>query len=410
MKYSRLLFKDDSLNTDDISVLSNAEIPENIRAKIAEQILGEADREAERELEARRLASERTKFLWNTPLVAALAGLLTLTATFVFDRLTAKDETVNTITLEQVRTELEQSEARLKQELELAASENLAKLEAEAKEREFQYEIVRSELTNSEKSNSERAAVLLFLVRAGVLSTLNEDELRKMAEQQIERPDATIIPQLTPSQHHLSGIVGADDSGLVSAFDVDHPVRRLARSVGRLKIMNGNQVVSLCTAFLISQEQIATARHCVDGEYQSIRFELFPDGLRAAIASGEFEFYEVANIPPKFFRGDGKNGYAILTLEQPVSEAFRPLTTDPSTGAEGAKLGVIYFRGGSEQRAVWGAPDCKVLKWETDFLYHLCDTGRGTSGSPVIDLETNAVVGVHTRRSEFGGVAYRIVD
>ncbi|WP_300009589.1 trypsin-like peptidase domain-containing protein [uncultured Roseobacter sp.] len=398
------------MNPDDIGILSNADIPESIRAKIAEQIVGAGDREAQRALEAKRLAAERTKFLWNTPVVAAIAGLLTLTATFVFERLTAKDETVNTITLEQVRTELEQSEARLKQELELAASENLARLEAEAKEREFQYEIVRSELTNAEKSNAERAAVLLFLVRAGVLSTLNEDELREMAEQQIERPDATIIPQLTPSPQNLGGIVGFDDSGLVSGFDIDHPARQLARSVGRLKIMNANQAVSMCTAFLVSKDQIATARHCVDQEYQRMRFELFPDGFDATISGGEFETYEVSNTPATIYRGDGRGGYAVLTLEQPVGDAFQPLATDPSTGAEGARLGVIYFRFGSEQRAVWGAPDCKVLKWENDLFYHLCDTGAGTSGSPIIDLETNAVVAVHTRRSEFGGVAYRVVD
>ena len=398
------------MNPDDIGILSNKEIPESIRAKIAEQIVGAGDREAQRALEAERLASERTKFLWNTPVVAAIAGLLTLTATFVFERLTAKDETFNTITLEQVRNELEQSEARLKQELELAASENLAKLEAEAKEREFQYEIVRSELTNSEKSNAERAAVLLFLVRAGVLSTLNEDELREMAEQQIERPDATIIPQLTPSQQYLGGIVGPDDSGLVSGFDVDHPVRQLARSVGRLKIMNANQAVSMCTAFLVSQDQIATARHCVDQEYQRMRFELFPESLDAAIAGGESEFYEVSNEPPIIYRDDGSGGYATLLLEQPVSDAFQPLNTESGTGVAGARLGVIYFRGGTEQRAVWGAPDCKALKWGKDLLYHLCDTGPGTSGSPIIDLETNAVVGIHTRRSEFGGVAYRVVD
>lgn len=209
------------MNPDDIDLLSKTEIPESIRSKIAEQIVGAADREAERALEAERLASERKKFLWNTPVVAAIAGLLTLTATFVFDRIIAKDQTDNTITLEQVRNELQQSEVRLRQELELAASESHAKLETEAKEREFQYEIVRSEFTNSEKTNAERAAVLLFLVRAGVLSSLNEDELREMAEQQIERPNETIIPQLTSSLQMASEFkVGLSANELDTRRDV----------------------------------------------------------------------------------------------------------------------------------------------------------------------------------------------
>jgi hypothetical protein len=187
------------MEPDEIKLLSNQDIPEAVRTRIAEQLFSSSDRAADRELEIKRLAAERTKFLWNTPVVAALAGLLTLSATFIFDRLTAKDETTHKITLEEITSKLENSEARLRQELEMTSSRTHARLEAEAKEREFQYEIVRSELTNPDKTNAERAAILLFLVRAGVLNSLNGEELRKMAEAQIERPDKSIIPRLTPS-------------------------------------------------------------------------------------------------------------------------------------------------------------------------------------------------------------------
>ncbi|WP_299919325.1 M12 family metallopeptidase [uncultured Roseobacter sp.] len=185
------------MESSDLQLLSNKDIPESIRSKIAEQILGASEREAQRALEAEQLASENKKFFWNTPFVAALAGLVTLTATFVFDRITASVEATNTITLEQVRTELQESEARLKQELEIASSENLAKLEAEAREREFQYEIVRAELEKGGKTNAERAEVLLFLARAGVFTALNAKELALMAQEQKDNPELTIIPQLS---------------------------------------------------------------------------------------------------------------------------------------------------------------------------------------------------------------------
>jgi peptidoglycan hydrolase-like protein with peptidoglycan-binding domain len=184
---------------DEIELLSNANIPEVVRAKIAEQLLSSQERSADRELETKRLKADRVKFLWNTPLVAALAGLLTLSATFIFNRITAKDTATNTITLEQIRAAIQQGEDRLKQELEENKNESLAKLEAQAKEREFEYEIVRSELTNSTKNNQDRAAVLLFLVKAGVLTTLKADALKEMAEAQIQTPGATIIPTLASS-------------------------------------------------------------------------------------------------------------------------------------------------------------------------------------------------------------------
>ena len=75
------------------------------------------------------------------------------------------------------RQELRASEARLWQELDQDTAETVARLEATAHEREFRYEIVRSELTNTEKTNAESAAALLFLARAGVLTTLDQEAL-----------------------------------------------------------------------------------------------------------------------------------------------------------------------------------------------------------------------------------------
>lgn len=193
------------MRAKDVELLSKKDIPESVRAVIAKQILSASDRTAAREIEADRLEYEKQKFFWNTPFVAALAGLVTLTATFAFNLVSARDDTTNTITLEEVQYEFQQSEARLKQELDTASTENLARLEAEAKEREFQYEIVRSELEKEGKTNAERAAVLLFLVRAGVLNALDRDELTLMAKLQQENPDQNIIPQLS------SSVVGEGD-------------------------------------------------------------------------------------------------------------------------------------------------------------------------------------------------------
>ncbi len=391
----------------DADILSNKEIPESVRVKIADHLYTAGDRIADRELERQRINSDRQKLVWNTPIVAALAGLITLSATFLFERLTSRDETTNTITLEQVRNELAASEARLKQQLETAKSENLAKLEAEAKEREFQYEIVRSELTDREKSNAERAAVLLFLVRAGVLSSLNQDELRLMAEQQIESPNATIVPQLTSSRGGVRGIVGVDDVKWISEFEQGHPVVTLSKSVGRISLWDDDRKSELCTAFLIDRDRIATATFCIEKrDIDLIRFEL---PLGGDFSNPEREVFSVTEFEHRNnVSDDWQDGYTVLKLERPVADEIRPLTLSISEYDEGAPLAVLYFRRGDEMGAVWGASDCRVVAWGEDNIFHGCDTGGGAAGGPVIDPDTQSVVAVHLGRHIRGAVAARI--
>ena len=185
------------MNKKEIEILTNQEIPESIRQAIAQSILGTQISKEDRELEKQRLLLDRRKLFLNTPFVAALACLITLTATFLFDRITTTDAAHHLITIEQVKKEISESEARLKQQLLEKSKKTDAELEAIAQEREFQYEIVKSELADNTKDNIDRAAVLLFLARAGVLNQLNEKELRDMAKAQKENPQDNIIPKLS---------------------------------------------------------------------------------------------------------------------------------------------------------------------------------------------------------------------
>lgn len=381
----------------ELEILSNSEIPEAVRAKIAEQLYSANDRNADRELERQRIDSDRRKFVWNTPIVAALAGLVTLSATFVFERLTSRSETANTIEIGQANSAIKQNE-----------SKSLAELEAEAKEREFQYEIVRSELTDSNKTNAERAEVLLFLVRAGVLNSLNETELREMAEQQIESPDSTIIPQLTPSASGVGGIVGTDDVVWLSEFDLEHPVVTLSGSVGRLTQRSAGGEAKACTAFLVDRDRIATATYCVDQvtDISSMAFELYPNGDTSNLNKSVFEItgYEHRNNASD----DWQDGYTILNLNKPVAKEIEPLKLSAKHFEVGSPLAILYFRRGKNLGAVWSAPDCQVIDWRDDIILHGCDTGPGASGGPILDPDTQTVVAVHTGRHRQGAVAARI--
>jgi hypothetical protein len=94
------------MDTHEIEILSNKQIPETVREKVAERIYVSKDLTSTLGVERERLEAEKRKFLWNTPLVIALTGLLTLSATFLFDNLTNKQETASTRILEEIRAEL----------------------------------------------------------------------------------------------------------------------------------------------------------------------------------------------------------------------------------------------------------------------------------------------------------------
>ena len=147
-----------------INDLKDPEIPESIRSAIAQSAL-----------EKSRYRSENRIAILNTPFVAALAGLVTLAATSIFGQ--------------------------------WDSSKN-AELQAEASQRNFQYEILKEQLAEDGVDNIQRAATLLFLARSGVLNDLNVDELVEMAEQQKENPEQNILPTLSRNDRTDIGVFG----------------------------------------------------------------------------------------------------------------------------------------------------------------------------------------------------------
>ena len=215
----------------DLEVLKDEKIPEAVRSALVEQMYQSDRRSAELSSEQEKAKQDRRSALWNTPLVAAVAGLLTLSATFIFDRISGQDEFRNAVTLEQLQQEIAIGSTNLQQRFEDQSTKTAAEVQALASERAFQYEIVKSELADVNKTNADRAAILLFLVRAGVLSTLDSTELTLMAEEQIENPENTIIPQLSsavaPTRTVDKIIVGMDSSGIGNPQITPEQVRQV---------------------------------------------------------------------------------------------------------------------------------------------------------------------------------------
>src|SRR5262249_47736640 len=142
-------------------------------------------------------ALEKKKLWHNTPLMLALVGTISVFANGLVAYVQAGRTISDTITLKQLEAQLKESEERskadrehqlsqFKQEMALQTSEADARRAATKEEREFAFKIIERELGKTGDSAS-RAEVLLFLVRAGILNSLNRLELEKMAIVQIKR-------------------------------------------------------------------------------------------------------------------------------------------------------------------------------------------------------------------------------
>ena len=142
-------------------------------------------------------ALEKKKLWHNTPLMLALVGTISVLANGLVAYVQAGRTTSDTITLKQLEAQLKESEERskgdrerqlseLKHQMGQETSEAEARRAATKEERVFAFQIIERELGKTGDSAS-RAQVLLFLVRAGILNSLNRPELEKMARVDIER-------------------------------------------------------------------------------------------------------------------------------------------------------------------------------------------------------------------------------
>jgi glycosyl hydrolase family 108/predicted peptidoglycan binding protein len=156
--------------TERFPFLKDAGLSDDLKKFLVEKSIEAGNAAWTRQFEVR-------KWRWSTPLAVALTGVITVAVNFVFDHYRAQQA----------------------QMLQDQSGDSEAKRKAGAAEREFEFKIVERELSQS-KSEAERASVLLFLVRAGVLNGLNATELRTMAEASLRREgkpaDAIIIPPL----------------------------------------------------------------------------------------------------------------------------------------------------------------------------------------------------------------------
>jgi lysozyme family protein len=157
--------------------LRDASISDDLKKFLLERSIQSSNEAWTRQFEVK-------KWRWSTPLAVALTGLITLGGNFLFNYMNSDAD---------------------------------ARRKSTAAEREFEYKIVEQQLTQT-KNEAERASVLLFLVRAGVLTGLKTEELTKMAEASLKKEgksaDTIGVPSLgapRATARGLGGTIRSDD-------------------------------------------------------------------------------------------------------------------------------------------------------------------------------------------------------
>lgn len=185
-------------------------------------------------------------------------------------------------------------------------------------------------------------------------------------------------------------IVGPDQRELYRLQS--EPIRTLGRSVMRLRFVDDvKKKVFVCTGFLIfTSAHVLTNDHCINS---------IPE-MKSALA--DFDFDGGGTTPQsvgfrKLLMSDGPLDFSLLELEQPADRAALSAGTAP---ADKRSLVVIEHPAGEIKQvsirdcAIKGAQVSGTTSATTDFG-HTCDTLGGSSGSPVFDPVSFAVVGLH---------------
>lgn len=164
------------------------------------------------------------------------------------------------------------------------------------------------------------------------------------------------------------------------------------RSVARLRFVADKGGAFSCTAFLVAPDLLLTNQHCIATETERdsalVDFDYDTDPLKQ----------KPLRVKELVVRPSFPLDYSLLRLPKPTDR--RPLKLDSTHAADGAHLVVIQHPGGEPKQV--SIHDCVVAGAsvqgrqdpDTDFG-HQCDTLTGSSGSPVIRLDTQTVVGLH---------------
>jgi V8-like Glu-specific endopeptidase len=270
------------------------------------------------------------------------------------------------------------------------AEKQRADIAMEASSRALQADLIKK---FAEAPNFKAARENLeFLLDAGLLP----DYEIKISKYLKENPQSA--PQLSIP---VGGVTGPDNRKLLSTLPQDK--RQLFRAIGKLMVIDTKKQQSFCTAFFVAPRIIATASFCVPeaAVLEAATFTLFDDSDEGSRGERVLR----VNLGKMVRESAQDTGVVLIGLEdgEVDSEAFFPLAT--AEPALDSAFAMAFYSGERNDFVISDDADCRVTKVTGNMLLSKCDTGFGSSGSPL--LLDGKVIGIHIGNYPDGKHAWR---
>ncbi|CAJ1933884.1 unnamed protein product [Cylindrotheca closterium] len=241
------------------------------------------------------------------------------------------------------------------------------------------------------------------------LETLTEPDQRTDPQRRLRAEE--LFP-FDLDRHRGLALCGGDDSNNAVCFKDSHPDEyNKAKAICRLKIAGKGT----CTGWLVGPNNLVlTNRHCIESQadVDNTDFQFMAEGANCGDSKTKtagYDVYEGAELVAESFQKD----YALIRLVGDPAAKYGFMEIDDRVATVGE---TIFIPGHPVGRAkqfaledTWptsGASNgrCAVLDVGSDncgysFAYqsiqYTCDTLGGSSGSPVIAVDTMKVIGLH---------------
>jgi F-box protein 11 len=202
-----------------------------------------------------------------------------------------------------------------------------------------------------------------------------------------------LVYSFSDKKFRIEAIVGDDQRQNLEKSYRNHHYYQWGKPVAIINFVSSEtQKETNCTGFLLTPTLLMTNEHCINQDWQLPSAEVIFGFESDSPRQTKSKIFEIADLN---FDLD----YVVLRLSSPVN-SWSLVAIEDKKVSENQHLVVIQHSGGRPK--LIAARDCSVLVTDamgrttgiTDF-YHKCDTEGGGSGSPVMDLQTGKVIGLH---------------
>lgn len=153
-----------------------------------------------------------------------------------------------------------------------------------------------------------------------------------------------------------------------------------------------------CTGFLIAENAIGTAGHCLEGSATGTFYLRYDDGnFKDSASLDRMLGYGASSGFAEKGGGhltDGKD-WAIARIDKDLGKTYGWLSGASSVPKRLTTLTVAGYGGDVKGGEEPSQDTCSVTNAYTDYFNHNCDLAKGHSGSPMVD-STGTVVGIFT--------------